>query len=159
MKQISRKLSRKILFQKIYAECFYHNNSELFQKSFIDGDIHVNEMDISYVNTMYDLIKLHESDCINIIERFAPKFEIEKMHLSYIIPLYIWICEIFYFPEEIPLKVSINEAIEIAKTFSDDSWKKIVNGVLNKLQENYNELKEKKPSLIKKNFSFFVWNN
>lgn len=159
MKQISRKLSRKILFQKVYAECFYHNDDALFQKSFIDGDIHVNEIDINYVNEMYQLIKLHEADCIDIIERFAPKFEIEKMHLSYIIPLYIWICEIFYLQEEIPLKVSINEAIEIAKIFSDDSGKKIVNGVLNKIQENYTELEGKKDNNIKKDFSFFALKN
>jgi transcription antitermination protein NusB len=127
MKQISRKLSRKILFQKLYAQCFYDNNELLFKETFIDGDIHANEIDSEYVEKMFRIIQTHEANCIAIIERFAPKFEIHKMHISYVIPLYIGICEILYYPEEIPLKVSINEAIEITKIFSDDSGKKIVN--------------------------------
>lgn len=46
-----------------------------------------------------------------------------------------------YLTEEIPAKVSINEGIELAKIYSDDSAKKIVNGVLNKLYENIDSLK------------------
>jgi transcription termination factor NusB len=33
----------------------------------------------------------------------------------------------FFLTEEIPGKVSINEAVEIAKVYGDDSSKKIVN--------------------------------
>jgi hypothetical protein len=39
----------------------------------------------------------------------------------------------FFLEEEIPAKVSINEAVEISKIFWDDSSKKIVNWVLNKI--------------------------
>jgi N utilization substance protein B len=48
----------------------------------------------------------------------------------------------FHLTEEIPAKVSINEAVEISKAFWDDSAKKIVNGVLNKVYENFDELKQ-----------------
>jgi hypothetical protein len=36
----------------------------------------------------------------------------------------------------------MNESIEIAKAFWDDSAKKIVNWVLNNVYKNYDELKE-----------------
>jgi len=39
------------------------------------------------------------------------------------------ITEFFYF-EDIPIEVSINEAIEMAKEFSDDESAKFINGVL-----------------------------
>jgi len=48
----------------------------------------------------------------------------------------------FFLKEEIPAKVSINEAIEIAKVYGDNSAKKIVNGVLNKILENYDAVKK-----------------
>jgi hypothetical protein len=67
------------------------------------------------------------------------------MSLSYILPIYIWLAEMFFYSEEIPAKVSINEAIEVAKVYWDDSSKKIVNWVLNKVYENFEEL-----DLIKK---------
>jgi transcription termination factor NusB len=45
-----------------------------------------------------------------------------------------------FLKEEIPAKVSMNEAIEIAKVYWDDSSKKIVNGVLNKLMTQIDEV-------------------
>jgi transcription termination factor NusB len=48
----------------------------------------------------------------------------------------------FFLDEEIPAKVSINEAIEVTKSFWDDSSKKIVNWVLNKIFVDYDILKE-----------------
>ena len=41
-----------------------------------------------------------------------------------------------YLKEEIPMKVSINEAVEMAKVYSSDSSKKIVNGILNNFYKN-----------------------
>ena len=40
------------------------------------------------------------------------------------------ICELLYFPD-IPSKVSINEAIELAKKYSTDESAGFVNGILN----------------------------
>jgi N utilization substance protein B len=42
------------------------------------------------------------------------------------------VCEMLYFPE-IPFKVSINEAIELAKKYSGEESGKFVNGVLDKI--------------------------
>jgi transcription termination factor NusB len=62
----------------------------------------------------------------------------------------------FHLTEEIPAKVSINEAVEISKAFWDESAKKIVNGVLNNVYENHDVLKElsKNPEWTN-DFSFF----
>ena len=43
--------------------------------------------------------------------------------------LRIGLCEIYYFPD-IPPKVSINEAIEIAKEYSTAGSGKFINGIL-----------------------------
>jgi hypothetical protein len=64
------------------------------------------------------------------------------MDLSYVIPIYIWATEILFFNEWIPEKVSVNEAIEIAKIYWDDSSKKIVNWILNKILVNIEEIKK-----------------
>jgi N utilization substance protein B len=52
------------------------------------------------------------------------------------------LAEMFYLTEEIPAKVSINESVEVAKAFWDDSAKKIVNGLLHSVFKDYEELKE-----------------
>jgi N utilization substance protein B len=89
------------------------------------------------------IVKEKEKFFIEVISEYAPKFEVNKMSLTYILPIYIALAEIFYFEEEIPIKVSVNEAIEIAKTYSDDAGRRIVNGILNKVMENYEELKKR----------------
>jgi N utilization substance protein B len=62
----------------------------------------------------------------------------------------------FHLTEEIPAKVSINEAVEMAKAFWDESAKKIVNGVLNNVYENQEEMKELSKNVQENNdFSFF----
>ena len=49
--------------------------------------------------------------------------------------LRIGICELLYF-EDIPPKVSINEAIEIARTYSTEKSDKFVNGVLDSVLDD-----------------------
>lgn len=44
--------------------------------------------------------------------------------------------------EDIPLKVAINEAVELAKTYGSDSAPRFVNGVLGSLAERQNELEQ-----------------
>ncbi len=49
--------------------------------------------------------------------------------------LRIGICELMYF-DDIPPKVSISEAIEIAKEYSTDQSGKFINGILDAILHN-----------------------
>lgn len=70
--------------------------------------------------------------------------------------MYMCLCEMLFLKEEIPAKVSINEAVEVAKVYGDDSIKKVVNGVLNKVYQNYPEIEKNLDSLAYTgNFSVF----
>ena len=53
---------------------------------------------------------------------------------------------------ETPLKVAINEAVELAKQFGSDSAPRFVNGVLGSLAPRYNEIRQKLQKLsVKEN--------
>ena len=92
----------------------------------------------------------------SIIQKYSPKFEIEKMSFIYLLPIYIGVCEMMFLKEEIPAKVSINEAVELAKVYGDDSCKKIVNWVLNKVYEDNEKISKELDTLKpKNNFSIF----
>lgn len=41
--------------------------------------------------------------------------------------------ELLYFPEEVPPKVAINEAIEVAKRYGSDDSPRFVNGILDRI--------------------------
>lgn len=136
---IHRKKSRKLLYQELYSMSFNIFDSDLFKEYFFD-DVFTFNQDEIYINQMQKIIIINEPFFINILKIYTPKFNVKNMSLSYILPIYIWLAEMFFIEEEIPGKVSINEAVEIAKVYWDDSSKKIVNWVLNKVYNNFDEL-------------------
>ena len=138
-RRTNRKKSRKLLFQILYAKTFNNYDETLFKESFFD-DVFTFLQDEKYINEMNKVVLFNESFFIHIIKTYTPKFNINKMSLSYTIPMYIGLAEMFFLTEEIPGKVSINEAVEIAKVYWDDSSKRIVNWLLNKVFQNYDEL-------------------
>ncbi len=139
----------------LYANSFQAVDRALFKESFFDGRFEW-ELDEGYLYEMFDLIVKHESFLLSAIKTYAPKFQLEKMSLEYTIPLFIWITEMVILDEVIPWKVSINESIEIAKVYWNDSSKKIVNWVLNSVYEDVDKLVEKfKTYTPDITFSFF----
>lgn len=137
----SRKKSRKLLFQKLYSLTFNDLNEVLFNEAFFEW-VFTFEIDTKYIDEMIKIILKNEDFLIFIVRKYSPKFDIKTMNIVYILPILIWLAEMFFLNEEIPAKVSINEAVELSKTYWSDSAKKIVNWLLNKVYENFDELKE-----------------
>jgi len=73
----------------------------------------------------------HLSQLDKIIEKAAPEWPIEQITIVDRNVLRIGLYELLYEnKEEVPQKVAINEAIELAKTFGGESSGKFINGVL-----------------------------
>lgn len=82
----------------------------------------------------------------DIIEKCAPEWPIDQIAKVDVNILRISIFELLY-RDETPLKVAIDEAVELAKEFGSDASSKFVNGVLGTVVKDYvpEEKKEKKP--------------
>lgn len=140
MSHYSRSRTRKFLYQMLYASTFSEIEDETFKESFFSW-VFNSELDETYLKSMFDLIVDNQSFLIEVIGRYAPRFDIENMDVSAMVPIFIWSTEMLLFPEEIPAKVSINEAVEISKVYWDDSTRKMVNWVLNKVLNDLEKLK------------------
>lgn len=92
-----------------------------------------------FAHTIVDgvLARLPEID--EVVARYAPNWPINQITIVDRNILRIGVYELRYCNAEIPPKVAINEAIEIAKTFGGPSSGKFVNGVLGTL---YNDLQK-----------------
>ena len=71
----------------------------------------------------------HKSELDALIAKFAPAFPIAQMSIIDKSILRLAIFEILS-RDKTPLKVAINEAIELAKDFGSDSSPRLINGVL-----------------------------
>ena len=70
------------------------------------------------------------------IDRYAPQWPIEQLSPIDRNILRIAIYEIKYGKSDTPLKVAINEAVELAKAFGADGSSRFINGVLSSVAKN-----------------------
>ncbi len=129
---------------------------ETFMDSFFHGKFRV-DLDEWYIREMEQLLIEKEAYCLGLIKKYAPKFDIENMNIENTLPIMIGIIEMFFLKEEIPAKVTINEAVELAKMYADDSSKRIVNGVLNKIYQDIETINaDIEKYKLDTSFSFFA---
>lgn len=129
----SRHLSRSIVLQSLYEWDFY-NKSKQPLKDIAERNIKdfgPGLEDKSLVWELVEGIQKHQTEIDNIIEKAAPEWPIAQIPIIDRNVLRIGLYELLYADkEQVPPKVAINEAIELAKTFSGKISGKFINGVL-----------------------------
>lgn len=128
----SRHLSRSIVMQSLYEWDFFDKKKDLVK--IVEKNI--NEFgpgleDPSFVFTLTKGIieKIPQID--QIIEKAAPEWPLNQINIIDRNVLRIGIYELLYADKsEVPSKVAINEAVELAKNFGGESSGKFINGVL-----------------------------
>ncbi len=135
-----------ILFDHIFYRVFYFGDEEDEQLSEagkflrpeeileMESDIPIvwREEDIEFGKILANTIINKESYLNELLEEFAQNWEIDRIAKIDRYLVQSAICELVFF-EEIPPKVSINEAIEISKKYSTDKSKMFVNGILDSI--------------------------
>ena len=81
----------------------------------------------------------HIPEIDKIIVETAPEWPLEQIAAidRNILRMALWEFAVF---RETPLKVAINEAVELAKLYGSDSAPRFINGVLGALAEHQNEI-------------------
>jgi transcription antitermination protein NusB len=128
----SRHLSRSIVMQSLYEWDFYAKKSDLktiAERNVKDFGPGLEELD--FIWQLIEGIQKHMPELDKIIEKAAPEWPIAQIPIIDRNVLRIGLFELLYADKkEVPPKVAINEAIELAKTFSGQTSGKFVNGVL-----------------------------
>jgi transcription antitermination protein NusB len=156
MANISRPKSRRYLFQALYARSAAPGeiDSERFEASFFEPE-YVESLDRAYLEDTYHGIMERQSLLLNILERYAPRFGLETVPRANLVIACIAIYEMFFIRmDTIPERVVINEALELAKTYSDPAFKALLNGVLNAAKNDREVIVSAGDELIKKPYNF-----
>ena len=129
----SRHLSRSIAMQSLYEWDFSGKKPEILSK-IVEKNIKEygpGLADTSFVWQLINGVQKHLLQIDKIIEKAAPEWPIDQITIVDRNVLRIGLYELLYSKkEEVPPKVAINEAIELAKTFGGESSGKFINGVL-----------------------------
>jgi len=138
----NRHLSRSVVLQALFEWdfCGQHDRES---KNIIARDAKEfapGVSDISFVEELMKGILGKKSELNDIIVKAAPEWPLDKISPIDRNVLRIGLYELLFSDrDQVPAKVAINEAIELAKTFGGDTSGRFVNGVLGAV---YKELGE-----------------
>lgn len=100
----------------------------------------LNEDEKAYFDkTIYGVAERKEQ-LENIIRKYARAYEFDRLYKVDIAILIVAIYEILYL-DNIPYKVSVNEAVEIAKAYSTEKSASYINGILASVIKDMEQLK------------------
>jgi transcription antitermination protein NusB len=88
--------------------------------------------DLSFVKQLYRRTLIHNDEYSKIISQHADNWDIERIALMDTILIKMALSEFVEFPS-IPVKVTLNEYIELSKNYSTPKSKVFINGILDKL--------------------------
>ena len=97
------------------------------------------EIDNNFVRESIDGVFSHQAEIISLSNKYLKNWDYSRLSKVDQAILSLAIYELMW--SDVPSLVAINEAIELAKKYSDDPVVKMINGVLDKIY--HEELKEK----------------
>ncbi|MFL0467861.1 transcription antitermination protein NusB [Staphylococcus cohnii] len=128
---MSRKESRTQAFQTLFQLEMKNSDLTIDEAiSFIKDDNP--DLEFDFINWLVTGVKDHESVLDNKIAPHLKDWTIDRLLKSDRILLRMSTFELLN--SETPQKVIINEAVELAKQFSDDDHYKFINGVLSNIE-------------------------
>lgn len=131
---MSRKTAREIAFKLIFASNF--QSEEVTSDEMIDAllketdkDEDIKNEDMNYIKEVVHGVYENIDSLDERISKHLKGWTMDRICKTDLAILRLAIYEILY-RKDIPYKVSVNEAVELAKTFSEDNSPSFVNGVL-----------------------------
>ncbi len=151
----NRHLSRSIVLQTLFEWDFkqYPNEGIVDMLERNEGEFAPGNEDLAFMKKILGYV-INKRELIDqIIAKAAPEWPIEKINAVDRNILRMGLGELLFGDHnEVPPKVAINEAIELAKTFGGDSSSRFVNGVLGAVYKEIGEPgKDQKSKRQKKN--------
>jgi N utilization substance protein B len=134
----NRHLGRIVALQTLYEFRFRQNgnDTEVDLDEVLGRNIERYEKELGDKDFVKKLVKGVEQDAKNldaILQPLAPEWPLKQIATVDHLILQMAAYELLNFGDVVPVKVSINEAIELAKEFGSDNSSKFVNGVLGSL--------------------------
>ena len=132
----ARRLTLETLFEYDLAN---HDPIKVFQRRLDEQPLE--STGVSFATKLIKGVQEYQDRMDQLITRFAPEWPLEQMAVIDRNILRMAIFE-FLIDQETPVKVAINEAVELAKIYGSDSAPRFVNGVLGSLADESDSLRD-----------------
>lgn len=121
-----RKTARENAFKLIFEKLINEDSDELGYAALTEG---LDENDKNFLDTLLCGVETEKEFLKSVVSRFLRGFNLDRIYKIDLAILYVSCYEILFLTD-VPDKVSVNEAVELAKTYSTDKSPAFINGVL-----------------------------
>ena len=140
-KRIARCLCLKALYAYSSSGNSFKDVIKNFYKNSNEFEYNINEDQIDYSSSLFDLTIKYELESDELIISKLVNWDIKRLALLDKLILRMSIAEMLYM-KDVPPKVSIAEGVEIAKEFSTIDSSSFVNGILDAIYNDKENVKE-----------------
>ena len=126
---ITRRDVRERAMQVLYAYEISREPIEMLVESIAGEDIDREPETFSFAQRLVYTVLNHRHEADPMIKKHARNWDFERIAAIDKVLLRMGICEFLYFGD-VPVKVTINEYVEIGKKFSTENSGKFINGLL-----------------------------
>ena len=139
----ARSKARRCALQAIYQWQVGGGTIADIESQFM-GEQDLSQADAGYFGELVQAVSVHKAELDAYMAPFLdrPVVELDPVELAI---LRIGICELVHHPE-IPFRVVINEAVELAKVFGAEQSHRYINGVMDKLARQLRSAELKMPA-------------
>ncbi len=133
MSNMSRRELREHIFKLLFLSEFSKEDEMPEQLTlYFDGLVELHKDDQDYMEKKYALVKEMLPEIDKMLNEASEGWKTTRMSKVDLAILRLGVYEMKY-DEDIPVKVAINEAVELAKMFGGDESSQFINGILGKL--------------------------
>ncbi|WP_055667689.1 transcription antitermination factor NusB [Desnuesiella massiliensis] len=133
---MNRKKSREVAMEILFQRSINKENVEETIREFRENTEHdLKDLDFNYISRIITGVEENLETIDNTIEKFLLNWKMSRLSKVDLSILRLATYEII-FEEDIPEKVSINEALELTKKYSEEGSVSFINGVLDRILKN-----------------------
>ena len=126
---MKRTETRELAFRLIYSIEIQKNMDEEQVELFLQENNIEEKAEVNYIKQIFNGIKENKEEILSLIENnLKEKWSVDRISKIDFAILEVAIFELIF--SKLPYKVVINEAVELAKKYGDDSSRSFVNGIL-----------------------------
>lgn len=138
---MTRSEAREQAFILVFEKSFNQSDTldNIIANAQAGRDFVVDKFSYALAQQAYD----HLEQVDGVIEKYSTKWKLDRIVKVSLAILRMSISEMLYL-EDIPVSVSINEAVELAKKYATEDDASFVNGVLGAVAKDLEQMKEEK---------------
>lgn len=131
---MTRKQAREQAFVLIFEKSFRTDEDvlDIAEDAYEDDQIEKDDFALMLAKKTQD----NMSDIDIYIEKFSKGWSVKRIPRVSLAILRIAVCEMFYV-DEVPVSVSINEAVELAKIYAGEKDSSFINGILGSISREH----------------------